>query len=62
VRARAVRIAASPEAQAHALTVWVDKHRLSAGRWKDQLQAALKDSSAFAVYVGTKGVVNWVLG
>ena len=56
----AERIEASPEAQAHALTVWIDKNRLGAGRWKDQLQAALKDSSAFAVYVGSKGVVNWV--
>src|SRR5262249_51605993 len=57
---QAERIAASPEAQAKGLTVWIDKDHLGAGRWKDQLQQALKDSTAFAVYVGTKGVVNWV--
>jgi hypothetical protein len=57
----AERISASPEAQAQGLTVWIDKDYLGAGgRWKDQLQEALKESSAFAVYVGSKGVVNWV--
>jgi hypothetical protein len=57
----AERIAASPEAQDQGLTVWIDKNHLGAGsRWKDELHEALKNSSAFAVYVGSKGVVNWV--
>src|SRR5262249_27833336 len=49
------------EAQAHGLKVWIDKTDLRAGgRWKDALQSALADSTAFAVYVGSRGVVNWV--
>jgi hypothetical protein len=55
----AERIAASPEAQDQGLTVWIDKHHLGAGLWKDQFQKALKESTAFAAYVGTKGGVNW---
>jgi hypothetical protein len=55
------RIEASPEAQAHGLQVWIDKKDLLPGpRWKDQLQEALGRSTAFAVYVGSRGVVNWV--
>src|SRR5690348_7680968 len=57
----AARIEASPEARAQGLRVWIDKRDLRAGGgWKDQLQSALQDSSAFAVYVGSRGVVNWV--
>src|SRR4051812_16683648 len=57
----AERIEDSPEAQEAGLRVFVDRTDLRAGgRWKDQLQWALRDSTAFAVYVGSKGVVNWV--
>jgi len=59
--ALAKRIEASPEAQQRGLKVWIDKHDLVPGpRWKDQLQRALAQSTAFAVYVGSRGVVNWV--
>jgi WD40 repeat protein len=55
------RIERSEHAPESGLRVFVDKSELRAGgRWKDQIQQALKDSSAFAVYVGSKGVVNWV--
>ncbi len=51
----------SEEAQAHGLKVWIDKVDLGVGgRWKDALQSALARSTAFAVYVGSRGVVNWV--
>jgi len=41
--------------------VWIDKTDLGAGgRWKDALQSALAGSTAFAVYVGSRGVMNWV--
>jgi hypothetical protein len=58
--ALARRIEQAPEAQRYGLRVWLDKHLLPGGRWKDELQSALSDSTAFAVYVGSKGVVNWV--
>jgi WD40 repeat protein len=55
------RLEASEDAKAHGLKVWVDKADLVAGgRWKDALQSALDNSTAFAVYVGSRGVVNWV--
>jgi hypothetical protein len=59
--ALAQRLEESPEAQAHGLKVWIDKADLGAGgRWKDALQSALASCTAFAVYVGSHGVVNWV--
>jgi TIR domain len=55
------RLEACEEAQTHGLKVWIDKVDLDAGgRWKDALQTALVRSTAFAVYVGSHGVVNWV--
>jgi WD40 repeat protein len=55
------RLEESEEAKAHGLKVWIDKTDLGAGgRWKDALQSALASSTAFAVYVGSHGVVNWV--
>ena len=57
----AQRLERSEEAKAHDLKVWIDKTDLGAGvRWKDALQSALASSTAFAVYVGSRGVVNWV--
>jgi TIR domain len=52
------RLEACEEAQTHGLKVWIDKADLGAGgRWKDALQSALAKSTAFAVYVGSRGVV-----
>jgi hypothetical protein len=57
----AERIKSSPEAQSPGLRVYIDKADLRAGgRWKDQLHDTLQHSTAFVVYVGSKGVVNWV--
>src|SRR5262249_21282004 len=59
--ALARRLEESKEAQDPGLKVWIDKADLGAGgRWKDALQSALASSTAFAVYVGSRGVVNWV--
>ncbi len=55
------RILASPATREHGLGVWFDKDDLRAGEpWQPQLEAAIDKSHAFAVYVGSKGVVNWV--
>lgn len=61
-RALAERIESTPEAQEYGLKVWVDEKDLRAGAgWQQQLEAALeRDSTAFAVYVGSRGIVNWV--
>ena len=42
--------------------VWFDKDDLLAGKeWQNQLEQVLtKKATAFAVYVGSKGVINWV--
>ena len=55
------RIEAAPEAQRAGLKVWFDKDNLKAGQtWRAQLEAAIAEASAFAVYVGSGGVANWV--
>ncbi|VFU10515.1 protein of unknown function [Methylocella tundrae] len=56
------RIEASPTAIEAGLTVWFDKRNLGPGHgWQAQLEAVIdQQSTAFAVYVGSKGVVNWV--
>ena len=59
--ALARRIEDSPAAREHGLRVWIDVRDLpTGGDWKLQLQEAMATSTAFAVYVGSKGVVNWV--
>ncbi|MBN2131798.1 MAG: TIR domain-containing protein [Sedimentisphaerales bacterium] len=60
--ALAERIESTPEARKRGLKVWLDKKDLKAGEpWQAQLEQALEhDSTAFAVYVGSGGVVNWV--
>ena len=61
-RELAARIEASPEARERGLRVWFDKKDLEPGKeWQAQLEKALeRDSTAFAVYVGSRGVINWV--
>src|SRR3954468_17013365 len=56
------RIEEAPAARERGLKVWFDKDDLHAGvPWQDQLAEAIqKHASAFAVYVGSKGTVNWV--
>jgi WD40 repeat protein len=61
-RALMQRIESSPAAREARLSVWFDKRDLVPGSgWQAQIEQALtKDATAFAVYVGSKGVVNWV--
>src|SRR4051812_24411052 len=61
-RALKQRLEAAPEAREHGLRVWFDKDDLRAGElWQTQLEEAIQHrSAAFAVYVGSRGVVNWV--
>jgi len=56
------RIEEAPAARERGLKVWFDKDDLHAGApWQDQLAEAIqKHASAFGVYVGSKGAVNWV--
>jgi TIR domain len=56
------RILASPTAREAELRVWFDKDDLEAGTgWQEQLERALtREATAFAVYVGSRGVINWV--
>src|SRR3954464_7633929 len=56
------RLEAAPEARERGLKVWFDKDDLRAGEsWQAQLEQIVgRRATAFAVYVGSKGVVNWV--
>jgi hypothetical protein len=56
------QIEATPAACDHGLKVWIDKRDLRAGRdWQRQLEDAIQTrSTAFAVLLGQKGVINWV--
>jgi hypothetical protein len=55
------RLEASEKGRAAGLKVWVDRDDLAAGPdWMEQLERAIGSATAFAVYVGTKGVVTWV--
>ena len=55
------RLEEAPLAKERGLRVWIDKIDLGTGRrWKQGLQEALAASTAFAVYVGSRGIVNWV--
>ncbi|HEX6200421.1 MAG TPA: toll/interleukin-1 receptor domain-containing protein, partial [Thermoanaerobaculia bacterium] len=41
--------------------VWLDVERLRPGeRWMESLEQALREATAFAVYVGRSGVARWV--
>ena len=61
-RALKARIEAAPEAREAGLQVWFDKDDLDPGLpWQGQLEEAIeRRSTAFAVYLGSKGLVNWV--
>jgi energy-coupling factor transporter ATP-binding protein EcfA2 len=56
------RIEAAPSAKERGLKVWLDKDDLVPGRdWQAQLEEVIGSrATAFAVYVRTGGVVNWV--
>src|SRR3954451_19008291 len=61
-RALKQRLEAAPEVREHGLRIWFDKDDLRAGEpWQAQLEEAIqRRAAAFAVYVGSRGVVNWV--
>jgi TIR domain len=56
------RIEEAPVARERGLKVWFDKDHLRPGEaWQPQLEEAIeRRATAFAVYVGARGVVNWV--
>jgi WD40 repeat protein len=55
------RILSTPEAREQGLRIWFDKDDMRVGEpWQRQIDEALEKSHAFAVYVGSKGSVNWV--
>jgi hypothetical protein len=56
------RIEEAPVARERGLTVWFDKDHLRRGDpWQPQLEEAIeRRATAFAVYVGARGIVNWV--
>ncbi|MBV9529830.1 MAG: TIR domain-containing protein [Bradyrhizobium sp.] len=56
------RLLNSPDARAAGLSIWLDKDDLGAGiGWQAQIENAIsKKTTAFAVHIGAKGVVNWV--
>ena len=51
-----------PTAREAGLQVWFEQGRSAAGNgWQEQLEHALTEqATAFAVYVGSRGVINWV--
>ena len=56
------RIEEAPEARKRGLKVWFDKDNLRPGKpWQKQLEETIgQQATAFAVYVGSRGVINWV--
>ena len=61
-RALKRRLEEAPAAREQGLKVWFDKDDLRAGTpWQKQLEELVERRvTACAVYVGSKGVVNWV--
>jgi WD40 repeat protein len=55
------RLLESPDAREASLKVWFDKDDLRpGGQWQPQIEQAIANASAFVVFVGSKGVMNWV--
>jgi tetratricopeptide (TPR) repeat protein len=56
------RIEDAPDARQRGLKVWFDKDDLRPGKpWQAQLEDAIaRHATAFAVYVGARGIINWV--
>jgi WD40 repeat protein len=56
------RLVNAPDARAAGLKVWFDKDDLRPGEgWQPQIEQAIaKEATAFVVYVGSRGVMNWV--
>lgn len=55
------RILTAPAAQEHNLKIWFDKDDLVVGvPWQQQIEKAIAESDTFVVYIGSKGIVNWV--
>ena len=56
------RLENAPTAKEMGLRVWFDKTDLRPGEpWQEQLEKAINiDATAFAVYIGASGIVNWV--
>lgn len=56
------RLLEAPDAIAAGLKVWLDKDDLDPGfSWQEQLARAITvDATAFVVYCGSGGIVNWV--
>ena len=52
----------APDAQKAGLKIWFDKDDLrSGGQWQLQIESAIQtEATAFVVYVGSRGVMNWV--
>jgi hypothetical protein len=61
-RAPKRRIEDTRAAKEAGLKVWFDKDDLKAGKsWQKQLAETIeKEADAFAVFLGAKGVINWV--
>jgi hypothetical protein len=56
------RLENAPDARAAGLKVWFDKDALRPGaQWQPQIEEAIgAEAGAFIVYVGSRGVMNWV--
>jgi WD40 repeat protein len=56
------KLLASSDARAAGVKVWFDKDNLRPGaQWQPQIEQAIAiDATAFVVYVGSRGVMNWV--
>jgi hypothetical protein len=55
------RLLDSPDARTAGLKVWFDKDDLRpGGSWQPQIEQAIANATAFVVFVGSKGVMNWV--
>ena len=52
---------AGPDARTKGLRVWFDKDDLRPGTpWSAQIAEAIRQATAFVIYVGSGGVMNWV--